>query len=66
VEKHNGGRRRMKTIIKNARIYMDGKLLRKEMLIDGRKIASIAKQIDDRADRTLDAAGAAIFPGFID
>ncbi|MDD4232260.1 MAG: dihydroorotase [Candidatus Cloacimonetes bacterium] len=56
----------MKTIIKNARIYMDGKLLRKEMLIDGRKIASIAKQIDDRADRTIDAAGAAIFPGFID
>ncbi|NLN34914.1 MAG: dihydroorotase [Candidatus Cloacimonetes bacterium] len=56
----------MKTIIKNARVYMDGKLLKRELLIDGKKIALIAEKIKDKADKTIDAAGAAVFPGFID
>ncbi|MDD2507020.1 MAG: dihydroorotase [Candidatus Cloacimonetes bacterium] len=56
----------MKTLIKNARVYLDGKLLKRELLIDGKKIALIAEKISDKADKTIDAAGAAVFPGFID
>ncbi len=56
----------MKTIIINAKIYLDGKLEAKEMLIKGKRIAQIADKISDTADHTIDAAGACVFPGFID
>ncbi|MDD3103931.1 MAG: dihydroorotase [Candidatus Cloacimonetes bacterium] len=56
----------MKTIIKNAQIYLDGKLEAKELLIDDKRIARIAEKISDKADNIIDAAGACVFPGFID
>ncbi|MCB5261748.1 MAG: dihydroorotase [Candidatus Cloacimonetes bacterium] len=56
----------MKTIIKNALIYLDGKLERKELLIDNKRIAQIADTIFDKADQIIDAGGACVFPGFID
>lgn len=56
----------MKTLIKNARIYQNSKLVKAEMLIDGKKIAQIASKIEIKADKTIDAGGAAVFPGFID
>ncbi|MDY0319927.1 MAG: amidohydrolase family protein, partial [Candidatus Cloacimonadaceae bacterium] len=56
----------MKTIIRNGRIYLDGKLVKQEMLIDGKKIAMIAEKITEKADKIIDAQGAAVFPGFID
>jgi dihydroorotase len=56
----------MKTIIINARVYQDGKLVKRELLLDGKKISKIAEHITDKADKTIDAAGAAVFPGFID
>jgi dihydroorotase len=56
----------MKTLIKNARIYQNSKLVKAELLIDGKKIAQIASKIEIKADKTIDAGGAAVFPGFID
>ncbi len=56
----------MKTIIRNASIYLDGKLEKKELMIDGKRIVQIANKIFDEADQNIDAAGACVFPGFID
>jgi dihydroorotase len=56
----------MKTLIKNARIYLSGELKAKELLIDGKRISQIEDKINDPADTVLDAAGACVFPGFID
>ncbi len=56
----------MKTIIINAKIYLDGKLEAKEMLIKAERIAQIADKVPDTADHPIDAAGACVLPGFID
>ena len=56
----------MKTIIKNAKIYLDGKLVKKELLIDGKRISKIESKIEDKAQNTIDAKGSVVFPGFID
>jgi len=57
---------KMKTLIKNAQIYLNGELQAKELLIDGKRISQIEDKISDPTDTVLDAAGAYVFPGFID
>lgn len=56
----------MKILIKNAKVFQDGKLHKADLLIDRKRIAKIAPQIDTAADKTIEAAGACVFPGFID
>lgn len=56
----------MKTIIKNAKIYLDNALQAQELLIENKRISKIAPQITEKADTVIDAAGACVFPGFID
>nr|MDK2850932.1 dihydroorotase [Candidatus Cloacimonadota bacterium] len=56
----------MKTIIKNAQVYLDGNLTKKDLLIDRKRISKIADFIDVKADKIIDAKGSVVFPGFID
>lgn len=56
----------MKILIKNTKVYQDGKLQTADFLIDRKRIAKIAPAIDIAADKVIDAAGACVFPGFID
>lgn len=56
----------MKTIIKNAKAYVDGALTKADILIDKKRIVAISSKITEKADKTIDAKGACVFPGFID
>lgn len=56
----------MKIIIKNAEVYIAGKLVKKDLLIDRKRIAKIENRIDEKADKMIDARGCCVFPGFID
>lgn len=56
----------MTTLIKNGMVYLDGKLQLKDILINGKRIARIEDSIDDEANKTIDARGYCVFPGFID
>ena len=62
----------MKTLIKNANIYQNGKLTPGEILIERKKIIKISRGIAssdytaNKVDRIIDAKGACVFPGFID
>jgi len=56
----------MKTLIKNAQVYLDGELLQKDLLIDRKKICKIEDKIDVKADKVINAKGSIVFPGFID
>ncbi|MEK3882252.1 5'-deoxyadenosine deaminase [Paenibacillus sp. PL2-23] len=56
------------TLIKNAQmITMDSqeRVLKGDVLIDGDRIIEVAEQIEAVADRTIDAAGKTLLPGFI-
>ena len=57
----------MKTLIKNANIVNEGKIIRASILIDNGIIAAISESdINARADETIDASGKYLFPGCID
>lgn len=56
----------MKILIKNAEVYIKGKLLKKDLLIDRKRIAKIESKLDEKADKIIDAKGSCVFPGFID
>jgi dihydroorotase len=56
----------MKILIQNAKIYLHGKLIKSDILLDRKRIAKIATKISEKADKVIDAAGACVFPGFID
>jgi len=56
----------MKILIQNAKIYQNSKLIKSDILIDRKRIAKIAPKLEVSADKVIDAAGACIFPGFID
>ncbi|MBP7309859.1 MAG: dihydroorotase [Candidatus Cloacimonetes bacterium] len=56
----------MKILIKNAKILVKGKLSSQDILLDRKRIAQIAPKITQNADKTIDAKGACVFPGFID
>mgnify|MGYP000954419456 FL=1 len=62
----------MKTLIKNANIYQNGKLTPGEILIERKKIIKISRGMAssdytaNKVDKIIDAKGACVFPGFID
>lgn len=56
----------MTILIKNAKIYANGKLKKQELLIDRKRIVKISNKITSKADKIIDANGACVFPGFID
>lgn len=56
----------MRILLKNADAYYGGRYQKKDVLIDGRRIADVQDTIDAPADRTEDLSGYHLIPGFID
>ena len=56
----------MKTLIKNASIYLDGKFVKQDVLIEDELISMIGPKLKDAADNTVDASGMHLCPGFVD
>jgi dihydroorotase len=57
----------MKTLIKNANIVNEGKILRGNVLIENNSITKISEsEIEVKADKIIDASGKYLFPGCID
>jgi dihydroorotase len=57
----------MITLIKNASIVNEGKIIKGNILINGRHIAKISEsEIDVNAENVIDAEGLHLFPGCID
>ncbi len=52
------------TVIKGAKVFIDGVFVSAEVLIEGRKIARIGKSL--KGDKILDAKGLVLVPGLID
>ena len=55
----------MSLLIKNGKIYQNGTLIKKNILIKGHKIEKITSQ-DLKAEKTIDAKNKIIIPGLID
>jgi len=55
----------MRTIIRNGRVALEGRLDASDVLLEGGRIAAIGQNLGG-ADRTVDAAGCYVLPGFID
>ncbi|MGX7069088.1 dihydroorotase [Gemella bergeri] len=53
-------------LLKNGQILENGILVKKDILVDGKKILKIAENIEEKVDRVLDLAGKLVSPGFID
>jgi len=56
----------MKTLIKNANAYINGQWIDTDILIEGALIVEVAKNIDEKAEEIIDAAGKKVVPGFVD
>lgn len=56
----------MKTLIKNASIYLDGKFAKQDVLIEDELIMKVGAKLKDAADNTIDASGLHLCPGFVD
>jgi len=56
----------MKTLIRNAKTYIDGAFVIRDIMIEDETIALIAEKITDTADQEIDASGKYITPGFVD
>ncbi len=56
----------MTTLIKNGMIVTSSEQYQGDILIEGEKIAAIGNELDERADRLVDARGKYLFPGGID
>lgn len=56
----------MTTLIKNGLAYVDGEFVARDILIAEEKIIKVAEKITDKADKSVDAAGMHVFPGFVD
>lgn len=53
-------------LLKNATIVNADKISKADILIDGKNIVEVAKQIDEPATDVIDCEGKLVFPGFID
>ncbi len=53
-------------LIKNGKVFMDGKYHEKDIKIEKGKIVSIADRIEDHDDQVIDASGKIVNPSFID
>ncbi len=56
----------MKTLIVNAKIVNEGKVVDGDVLISGERIEKVGSQLSDRNARVIDAKGTFLFPGAID
>lgn len=56
----------MKTLIKNARIVNEGKIVDRDVLIDNERISRIDTPINEPHCKIIDAAGLLLIPGMID
>ncbi|MEF3693775.1 MAG: dihydroorotase [Candidatus Cloacimonadota bacterium] len=56
----------MKTLIKNGTVYIEGKLIKQDILITDEIITRVDDNIRVKADTEIDAEGLHIFPGFVD
>ena len=56
----------MKILIKNASLVNEGEIFVSDVLIDGHFIKEIDRNIEEKADRVIDAKGLHLFPGVID
>ena len=55
-----------KTLLKNARMVSDGKITEGDLLIDGKRIARIDRDLSDATARVIDLEGNYLLPGLID
>ena len=53
-------------LIKNAECYIDQNLILTDIAIKDNIISKVSENIEDSADRVLDAKGLSIFPGIVD
>lgn len=56
----------MRTIIRNGTVVREGERISADVLTENGTIRRIAPQIDEPADREIDATGCYVLPGFID
>ncbi len=56
----------MSILIRNGLVLKDGELKKLDVYIEGDKIEKIGADIRVSADRTLEADGLAVLPGFVD
>jgi len=56
----------MTLLVENGRIYINGSLMKKSVLIEDGKIKSISSSRTDATDEVINAKGMIILPGFID
>ncbi len=56
----------MKTLIINGDVLTGGKLINTDVYIENGFIKKIGRELSLKADKTIDAAGLAVMPGFID
>ncbi len=56
----------MKTLIRNAKTFIDGKFVIRDIMIEDEIIALITEGIPDTADHEIDASGKFVTPGFVD
>ncbi len=56
----------MRILIKNGQVYQNNSFVEKDILIENGKILTVAENIEDNADKTVDASGKHVLPGFID
>ena len=56
----------MRTLFKGGSVVSGKGVRRADLLVEGEKVVSLGRGLKAEADRTIDAAGCVLFPGFID
>ncbi len=56
----------MTILIKNGNVFIDGKFVKKDVLIENDKIKAVEDCIEQEAEKVIDAAGKFVSPGFVD
>jgi len=56
----------MKTLIRNGRVALDGRIQSLDVLVEGERIAAVGAIGAASADQVIEAAGCYVLPGFID
>ena len=56
----------MRTLIRNGRAALDGRIEPADVLVEDGRIAAVGQLASAGADRTLDASGCYVLPGFMD
>lgn len=56
----------MKILVKNGTAFINGEFVKRDILVEDKLITKIEKELDEVADRVIEAEGKHVFPGFID